>query len=554
MFEKNASFTSSSKIENNENHGIIHNQCCPTDNTALLNILLACPQDIELKEKPSAIRKTFFCTLDSKRITIASAMADDNGAYIAGGRSRKLYCVTFEANGWIKKTRTVSRDKDGTLFYCLRAEGRKGTVYDRVVVPNHDVYELTRTYRKNKANPALQHMIVTARRKDKKEPEQFYISSYRLDVNIDGQEFEEAFKLPSHGNATKPAAASYFRTDTNVLRSVKSCLQQKMSCEEVYKLHSNTCDTVSGELRNPRQVHNIKHQMNKRAKENESLQPKTDEIEQIICQMRDGSEAEQFTRALTILPKHYFSIHFFDESLEDIERFCVNDSSVFRVNTTFEIIKNLWVTDTSYTNSSLLCEHTGKNPEFPGPIMLHSRKDKATYRAFAAQLVAQNPALLDIKKIETDMDKAVSDGLGDIFSEANKLVCIQHLMETDAMQLTKMGSTPRIKQRIMADIYGSKQDRLLQFGLADADDEEDFDIKLESLFRIWEELVEGFHGWFKRRRGPVLKEAIGQSANDRIGIDGSFFENRLEVMHKLQNKTSKDQDLGKEVCEVDLFS
>ena len=48
------------------------------------------------------------------------------------------------------------------------------------------------------------------------------------------------------------------------------------------------------------------------------------------------------------------------------------------------------------------------------------------------------------------------------------------------------------KQRIMCHIYGSKQNKLLQFGVADADNIEDFNVKLESLKSVWEPLVPVF--------------------------------------------------------------
>ena len=123
------------------------------------------------------------------------------------------------------------------------------------------------------------------------------------------------------------------------------------------------------------------------------------------------------------------------------------------------------------------------------------------------------------------MDKAIAGGLGDIFCKADKLVCLQHLMERDSIQLTKMGTTKRGKDRIMADTYGSKQDRMLQFGLVDADDEDDFNIKLVSLQDVWEELVPGCHLWFDRHRSQIVKETIAGKAKDRMGLGGNFYNN-----------------------------
>ena len=96
------------------------------------------------------------------------------------------------------------------------------------------------------------------------------------------------------------------------------------------------------------------------------------------------------------------------------------------------------------------------------------------------------------------MDTAIAGGLGNIFHEADKLVCPQHFMERESMQLARIGATKRAKDRIMADTYGSKQETMLQFGLADADEEDDFNVKFLNLQDVWEEVVSSYNLWFER--------------------------------------------------------
>ena len=85
------------------------------------------------------------------------------------------------------------------------------------------------------------------------------------------------------------------------------------------------------------------------------------------------------------------------------------------------------------------------------------------------------------KKIGTDLDKALSNGMTDIFKNAKSLFCTQNMQERDSHQLQTMGCNYSNKNNILADIYGCQNDVLLQAGLADADDPDDFDVKLESL-------------------------------------------------------------------------
>ena len=85
----------------------------------------------------------------------------------------------------------------------------------------------------------------------------------------------------------------------------------------------------------------------------------------------------------------------------------------------------------------------------------------------------------------------------------------------------------------MADIYGSQNSVLFQTGLADADDEEDFDIKFQSLESVWERKVTVFLDWFQRNRSQQFKDCLVMSSRRALGIEGRFYTNGLELKHKL---------------------
>ena len=87
--------------------------------------------------------------------------------------------------------------------------------------------------------------------------------------------------------------------------------------------------------------------------------------------------------------------------------------------------------------------------------------------------------------------------LCDILLGPEKLWCTQHEMERDAYKLDKKHASRTSKKRIMTDIYGSQVDSILQLGLAHAMNEEDFQVKLDSLKESWNNLVPGFHEWFQ---------------------------------------------------------
>lgn len=123
--------------------------------------------------------------------------------------------------------------------------------------------------------------------------------------------------------------------------------------------------------------------------------------------------------------------------------------------------------------------------------------------------------LLKIKKIGHDLDKALSQGLSDVFNEANMLWCTQHMQERDVHKLKTLGCTLRSQSRVMSDIYGAQDEILLQNGFADAEDECDFDAKLESLRPLWEEIAPGFHHWFKSHRSKLFKDCLVLSEREQ---------------------------------------
>ena len=123
--------------------------------------------------------------------------------------------------------------------------------------------------------------------------------------------------------------------------------------------------------------------------------------------------------------------------LNNLFKFCVLGNAILRVDTTFELVDCLWLTDTTYKNEALI-DLKGKYPEFPRPSFSHFRKTRESHRRFAGELVIQKLELLGLKKIGHDLDKAISNGFTDVFQDAKSLYCTQDMQERDAFQLQSM--------------------------------------------------------------------------------------------------------------------
>ena len=285
----------------------------------------------------------------------------------------------------------------------------------------------------------------------------------------------------------------------------------------------------SGCIRNPRQLYNVKGQ-DRKPKED-----KDNEFER-MTHIVHNPDIHLFIQSVVMMPTSYASFAFSDSQMRNIERCCVLGSSPLRVDTTFEIVEGMWVTDTSFTNTALINERDSKHPEFPGPVMLHFQKDRPIFRRFATEIVNGNPNLLEIKKIGHDMDSATKNGFKDIFRKSESLICIQHVSARDKIKLQKLGTSQRSILEILADIYGFQKQCYLESGLADAIDEEEFNARLLSLEDVWEEKAPGFYRWFKLKRASLFIAQVIGEAQDRLEISERFTTNRLENLHRIQKR------------------
>ena len=344
-----------------------------------------------------------------------------------------------------------------------------------------------------------------------------------------GKEVERQFTVERHGNATSSHASAYYRKDPTTFSAIDKEIKTGSSADEIYlKLNREPQQTVSQTLHNPKVVHNRQYLLKKKtlvsATENH-------EVEKLVRMVK----SESMVKGLIFGEDYYSTVNIMPHMLSDLKRFCADGDGIFTVDTTFQLADELWLTDSTYPNLSLLDED-GKHPEFPGPSQWHFRKNRESYRRFMGELTLASPELRHMKKFGHDLDVAICDGINNVFLGAEHLWCTQHLQKADAHKLSKMGCNRRTADRMMADIYGTQNGPVLEFGLADAVDADDLHVKLLSLKDVWDELVPDFHAWFLKRRLTTLNECLVLSAREEKGISGRYYSNGLELKHRLQKK------------------
>ena len=120
---------------------------------------------------------------------------------------------------------------------------------------------------------------------------------YKWDKNAE----KEAFVMLRHGNASKSAAATYYRTDPEVFRVIKSNIEEDKLSSRIYEnINTSTTNSVSMKVRNPMQIYNLQRASNSAPSGSEK---NSFEIDNLIRQIQENNVI--FMQSMTLLPKHY---------------------------------------------------------------------------------------------------------------------------------------------------------------------------------------------------------------------------------------------------------
>ena len=136
---------------------------------------------------------------------------------------------------------------------------------------------------------------------------------YKWDKNAE----KEAFVMLRHGNASKSAAATYYRTDPEVFRVIKSNIEEDKLSSRIYEnINTSTTNSVSMEVRNPMQIYNLQRASNSAPSGSEK---NSFEIDNLMRQIQENNDI--FMRSMTLLPKHYIQYNYENKNLNDVSRF-----------------------------------------------------------------------------------------------------------------------------------------------------------------------------------------------------------------------------------------
>ena len=104
--------------------------------------------------------------------------------------------------------------------------------------------------------------------------------------------------MSRHGNAKKPTAAIYHRTDASVIKAGKSKIKEGKPLRQIYEeSDKDDLPSVSQLFRNPRQLYNIKRRITNPAETSSASSAPIDQ--QLIRQIQESKG--QYMQSLDVL-------------------------------------------------------------------------------------------------------------------------------------------------------------------------------------------------------------------------------------------------------------
>ena len=147
-----------------------------------------------------------------------------------------------------------------------------------------DVFELFREYRASKSNPNFNHVTAYVKKFSSSIISDFYVSLYYWKEETVLQ--NEDILIPRHGNAKKPTAVAYYRTDSQTVSKTRTMLSDNYSSASIYnEVNYEAKIYVGEEIRDPKQLWNLKINLNETKRESRN---NSGVVDRIVAAMKLG--------------------------------------------------------------------------------------------------------------------------------------------------------------------------------------------------------------------------------------------------------------------------
>ena len=161
-------------------------------------------------------------------------------------------------------------------------------------------------------------------------------------------------------------------------------------------------------------------------------------------------------------------------------------------------------------------------------------KTKETYSLFCGALRTLKPDLANLLAYGTDDEEAHFSAFRENFERTTQLLCSIHLKKNVGNRLVEMGITGKIKEEIVADIFGRQVGDVYERGLSDAESQEYFSKQIEVVKGKWSKCHANglkFFQWFVKNKEKKMLNHVIAPVRQRAGLGcppSKFTTNRSE--------------------------
>ena len=248
--------------------------------------------------------------------------------------------------------------------------------------------------------------------------------------------------------------------------------------------------------------------------------------DELFIMMQKAKTEEPFIRDIKATPDPAI-IACIDQQLDDLVRFCAPppgmECSIVTVDPTF-CLGDFECTPITYRHMLLVTRRYG-SPVFLGPVLMHYRKNFASFLFFASSLVGLRRSLEGIRVFGTDGEVPLIDAFGHEFQFAIHLHCFNHVCSNVKRELQERKYPDGIVSEILDLIFGKLVGGTFCEGLVDAESESAFYAQLESFkASIAEKEIEypgvckGFYEWFCRHKVDTIVSGMLKPAGQEAGL------------------------------------
>ena len=287
-------------------------------------------------------------------------------------------------------------------------------------------------------------------------------------------------KPKPHGNSH--SSTPFFRTADSAKQKHKEIASTSRPTEALYKA-TQECGgelEATGMQKLPRNMQQMKNYCRTGHSKDQNILYSV----MLQCKLTDGT-SDAFVRDVKAAP-HPQCVMAFDWQVNDLVRFLTDDRkfSVFTADTTYNV-GEFYVTPTTYKHLMLVDITSKKNPTMAGPVLVHQRKNFATFNYFASTLVSFNKKLHGLLAFGTDGDEALIEAFSHNFPFAIQLRCFLHMKRNIQSKLGERGLLSSVSEEFLSNIFGKHVCSRYEEGLVDSVSSVDFETRLQNCKDVW---------------------------------------------------------------------